>query len=99
MKITTATRFDDVDHDAGYEYRGVNYVIQNGEDTFMIRTYDDEPGKATVVHPTSMSKHSSLRVLVGFLQSELRVSRVSLYKGELGTYAKIDLDSLEFPSA
>lgn len=96
MKIATATRFDDVDHDAGYEYRGFNYVIQNGEDTYMIRTYDDEPGKATVVYPKSMSKHSGLGVLVGFLQSELGVSRILLYKGELGIYAEIDLDSLEF---
>lgn len=99
MKIATATRFDDVDHDAGYEYRGFNYVIQNDEDIFMIRTYDDEPGKATVVHPKNMSKHLSLKELVVFLQSELGVSRVSLYQGELGIYAEIDLDSLVFPSA
>ena len=98
MKIATTTRFDDVDHDAGYEYRGFNYVIQNGEDTYLIRTYDDEPRKATVVHPASTSKHSSLRVLVGFLQSELGVSRIFLYKGELGIYAEIELDSLEFLS-
>ncbi|WP_202371279.1 hypothetical protein [Pseudomonas sp. MWU318] len=99
MKIETAIRFDDVDHDAGYEYRGFDYVIQNGEDTYRIRTYDDEPGKATLVYPKSMSKHSSLRVLVSFLQCELGISRVSLYKGELGIYAEIDLDSLKFLSA
>jgi len=99
LKIATATRFDDVDHDTGYESRGFNYVIQNGEDTYMIRTYDDEPGEATVMYPKSMSKHSSLRVLVGFLQCELGISRVSLYKGELGIYAEIDLDSLESLSA
>lgn len=98
MKIISATRFDDVDHDAGFEYRGFNYIIQNGEDTFIIRTYD-ESGKATVVHPTSMSKHSSLRGLVGFLQSELGLSRICLYKCELGIYAEINLDSLEFLSA
>lgn len=91
-----STRFDDVDHDVGYEYRGCNYEIQNEEDVFLIRIYDDESGQATVVRPTTMSKNGSLRKLVEFLQSELRVSKIYLYKGDLGRYAEIDLDSLAF---
>lgn len=96
MKIVKSTRFDDVDHDLGYEYRGYNYDIQNEENVFLIRVYDEEPGQATVVRPTSMSKNENLRALVEFLQSELEVSRVSLYKGDVGCYAEIDLDSLTF---
>lgn len=98
LKIVKSTRFDDVDHDFGYEYRGCNYDIQNEVDVFLIRIYDDEPGQATVVRPTSMSKNNSLRKLVEFLQSELGVSRISLYKGDLGSYAEINLDSLAFCS-
>jgi hypothetical protein len=96
MKIVTVTRFDDTDHDAGYDYRGLNYVIQKEEDVFLIRTYDDEPGKASVIRPTNMSANARLRELVEFLQSELKVAGISLYKGELGTYAEIDLRSLAF---
>jgi hypothetical protein len=96
LRIVNATCFDDVDHDVGYEYRGCNYVIQNEEDEFLVRIYDDEPGKATVVRPTTMSANGSLRRLVEFLQSELGASKIFLYKGELGSYAEIDLDSLAF---
>ncbi|MGF6287250.1 hypothetical protein QF010_005932 [Pseudomonas silensiensis] len=98
MKIVKSTRFDDVDHDVGYKYRGYNYAIQNEEDLFLIRTYDDEPGQATVVRPTAMSKNANLKKLVEFLQSELGVSKICLYKGDLGIYAEIDLDSLVFCS-
>lgn len=93
-----STRFDDVDRDFGYEYRGYNYDIQNEEDVFLIRIYDDEPEQATVVRPTTMSKNGNLRKLVEFLQSELGMSKIRLYKGDLGSYAEIDLDSLAFCS-
>ncbi|WP_207866498.1 hypothetical protein [Pseudomonas sp. 58(2021)] len=96
MKIIKATRFDDVDHDLGYEYRGYNYEIQSEEDTFLIRIYDDELEQATVVRPALLSKNKNLRKLVELLQSELEVSRVSLYKGDMGCYAEINLDSLTF---
>ncbi|VVP55308.1 hypothetical protein PS880_05643 [Pseudomonas fluorescens] len=96
MKIVKFTRFDDVDHDVGYAYRGFNYEIQSEEDVFLIRIYDDEPGRATVVRPATMSKNGHLRKLVEFLQSELGVSKIYLYKGDLGSYAEIDLDSLAF---
>jgi hypothetical protein len=43
-----------------------------------------------------MSKNGHLRKLVEFLQSELGVSKIYLYKGDLGSYAEIDLDSLAF---
>jgi hypothetical protein len=98
LKIVKFTRFDDVDHDVGYECRGYNYDIQSEEDVFLIRIYDDEPGRATVVRPTPVSKNGNFRKLVEFLQSELGVSKVYLYKGDLGSYAEIDLDSLGFCS-
>lgn len=99
LKIVKSTRFDDVDHDLGYEYRGYHYDIQNEENVFLIRIYDDELGQATVVRPTSMSENGSLKKLVEFLQSELGVSRIFLFKGDLGTYAELNLESLAFCSA
>lgn len=63
---------------------------------FLIWVYDDEPGQATVVRPTSMSKNENLGKLVEFLRSELGVGRGLLYKEDVGGYAEIDLDGLTF---
>src|SRR5436309_1515876 len=52
--ITNKERFDDVgpqDSDGVYEYayHGFNYDIAVGEFVFRVRTYDSEPGIATVI--------------------------------------------------
>lgn len=86
MRIVNTARFDDVDHDAGYEYRGFNYVIRDEMDEFHVRIYDGDPGKAMVVRPTSMYKNCNLRTLVDFLQSELGATTISLYNEETGGY-------------
>jgi hypothetical protein len=96
VKIVKSTRFDDVDHDLGYEYRGYNYSVQNEGDMFLVRTYDDEPGCAIVVSPTTAHANGNLRQLVNFLQAEFGVSRIRLNKGDLGSYAEIDLKTLAF---
>jgi len=96
LRIEKTTRFDDVDHDAGYEYRGFNYVIRNEVDEFHVRTYDGDPGKATVVRPTSMYENCNLRMLVDFLQSKLGASSISVYKMEVGDYEEIDFNGLIF---
>jgi len=96
VKIVKSTRFDDVDHDLEYEYRGHNYSVQHEGNMFLIRIYDDEPRRATVVRPTTMHANGNLRQLVSFLQAELGVSRIRLYKGDLGSYAEIDFETLAF---
>jgi len=95
LRIEKVDRFDDVDYDAGYEYRGFNYLILDGVDEFLVRTYDDQPGSATVM-PPGITTSTKLRTLVGFLQTELEATAIYLYKGEIGSYAQIDLDSLRF---
>ncbi len=95
MRIGKADRFDDVDYDAGYEYRGFNYLILDGVDQFLVRTYDDQPGSATVVRP-AMTTGTRLRTLAKFLRTELEVTAIYLYKGEIGSYAQVDLESLQF---
>lgn len=96
LKIESAARFDDFEHDEGYEYCGFNYVIRNEVDEFLVRTYDDSPGKATVVYPSSMYKNCKLKMLVDFLQCELGVSSIFLYKGEVGGYEEIEFKELKF---
>ncbi|MGA5481360.1 hypothetical protein [Pseudomonas siliginis] len=96
MRIEKVDRFDDVDYDAGYEYRGFNYLILDGVDEFLVRTYDDQPGGAMVLHPTDMAASTRLRTLVGFLQTELEATAIYLYKGEIGSYVQVDLESLQF---
>lgn len=96
MRIVNTTRFDDVDHDAGYEYRGFNYVIRNEMDEFHVRTYDGDLGKATVVRPISIYKNCNLRTLISFLQAKLGASSISIYRIEVGAYEEIDLERLTF---
>jgi len=93
LRIEKADRFDDVDYDAGYEYRGFNYLILDGVDQFLVRTYDDQPGSATVARPATSTR---LRTLAKFLRTELEVTAIYLYKGEIGSYAQVDLESLQF---
>lgn len=64
VKIVKTTRFDDVDHDLGYEYRGYNYKAQNDGNMLLFKTYDDEPECATVVNPTTTNANGNLRQLV-----------------------------------
>ncbi|WP_285409634.1 hypothetical protein [Pseudomonas sp. FR229a] len=96
MRIEKVDRFDDVDYDAGYEYRGFNYLILDGVDEFLVRTYDDEPGGAMVLRPTDMAKSTRLRTLVEFLQIELEATAIYLYECETGSFTEIDLESLRF---
>lgn len=63
---------------------------------FLIRTYDDEPGRATDVAPTMTHAIGNLRQLISFLQTDLEVSSIWIYKGDLGSYAEIDLETLAF---
>lgn len=96
VKIVKSVRFDDVDLDLEYEYRGYNYSVEHEGNTFLIRTYDDEPGRATVLRPATMHTNDHLEQLVSFLQAELGVTRIRLYKGDLGSYAEIDPETLAF---
>ncbi|MCQ2994630.1 hypothetical protein QCD79_03495 [Pseudomonas quasicaspiana] len=96
MKIVKSVRFDDVDLDLEYEYRGYHYSVEHEGNMFLIRTYDDEPGRAIVIRPTTMHTNDNLGPLVSFLQAELGVSRIRLYKKDLGSYAEIDPETLAF---
>lgn len=96
VKIVKSVRFDDVDLDLEYEYRGYHYSVEHEGNMFLIRTYDDEPGRAIVIRPATMHTNDNLGPLVSFLQSELGVSRISIYKGDLGSYAEIDPETLAF---
>ena len=96
MKIVSADRFDDVGDDFEYVYRGLNYVIQDEESFFHIRMYDDEARVDMLVHPTKRPASDVLKRLKVFLQSELNMYGLFLYRSELGQSAAIDLKTLEF---
>ncbi len=72
--ISQKERFDDVGEENSegfveHSYHGYNYSISNGKELFKVRTYDDEPSVATVVHPSDALVLPSARELVGFLVS------------------------------
>lgn len=89
-------RFDEVDEEAGYLYRGWNYVVSGGGVDFRVRSYDDEPGKVTVVAPTNAVELPEGGVLISFLVEQFGANTVKFYRGATGAYASVDLQTLEF---
>lgn len=89
-------RFDDVDEEAGYAYRGWNHVVSGDGVNFRVCSYDDEPGKVTVVAPTNAVDLPEREVLTSFLVTQFGASTVQFYRGATGAYASVDLQTLEF---
>jgi hypothetical protein len=89
-------RFDEVDEEAGYLYRGWNYVVSGGGVDFRVRSYDDEPGKVTVVAPTNAVELPEGGVLISFLVEQFGANTVQFYRGATGAYASVNLQTLEF---
>lgn len=103
ISITTEERFDEVgppnvDGDYEYAYRGFNYEIAVGERVFRVRTYDDEPGRATVIDPTDARARLEARELVEFIISSLGCSGVRFYDERVGTYRPVAIATLAFTS-
>lgn len=99
--ITSKERFDDVapenpDGTVDYAYRGFNYVITVDECVFQVRTYDDEPGIATVIGPTDARTQPEARALVEFITSTLSCTGIQFYCGPIGTYRPVEIQTLEF---
>ena len=99
--ITSKERFDDVgpenpDGTVAYAYHGFNYVIAVDERAFQVRTYDDEPGIATVISPTDARTRPEARALVEFITSTLGCTGIQFYCGPVGTYRPVEIRTLEF---
>lgn len=99
--IIAKERFDDVGQEdvdgfVDYAYHGFNYQVMVRNRTFTVRTYDDEPGIATVIHPTDARTCPESAELVEFIKSGLACSRIKFDFGPTGTYCFVDPGSLEF---
>src|SRR5687768_11766652 len=100
ITIKNKQRFDDIgEQDAAgfYDnvYRGFNYDIAAGERVFYVRTYDDEPGIATVVKPMNARTCCEVRQLVDFLIATLGCTGIKFYAPD-GGYRLVDIRTLEF---
>lgn len=93
---THSERFDDIDADAGYACHGWNYEVSGDGIRFLVRVYDDEPGKVTVVSPTNARVLPDAHDLLNYLLASLRASVVSFYDPTTGIYRVVDNLSLEF---
>ena len=99
--ITSKKRFDDVaqencDGTVDYPYRGFNYVIAVDDRVFHVRTYDDEPGVATVISPTEARTYPEARELVEFITSCLGCMGIKFYCAAVGTYRQVESRTLTF---
>jgi hypothetical protein len=102
-QITRKLRFDDIapanEDGVDYCYQGYNYELLIGGTSFIVRTYDDELGRAIVMEPLDALARSEARVLVDFLCSELSCSRIEFYSLDKGHYRVVDAGSLKFISS
>ena len=101
LTIRNKERCDDVGpQDAAgffeYAYRDYNYDLVAGKRVFRVRTYDDEPGLATIINPTDARSCPEARQLVAFIVSTLACTKVKFYSGSHGTYRPIDMRTLDF---
>lgn len=85
----------DADGFYDYVYRGYYYEIAVGERVFHIRTYDDEPGVATVVKPIDALTSPDVRQLVDFITTTLGCAQTKFYAPD-GGYRCVDIRTLEF---
>lgn len=98
-KILSQQRFDDVgdaDEDGyvDYAYHGFNYTVEVANRKFNVRTYDDEPGVATVISPTDARHLAETTELLEFLADSLSCSRFQIYYGPIGSYKEVDPKTL-----
>ena len=101
VSITYKKRFDDVGpqlEGGGYEYvyRGFDYQIAVDETVFEVLTYDDEPGMAIILKPTTARTSPQAHSLVEFITQTLNCDSVQFYCHAIGTYRAVDLKTLEF---
>ena len=99
--IRQEDRFDnvgeqDADGYVDYAYHGYTYLISIAGQDFQVRTYDDEPGSATVVHPTTAHQLPQARDLVSFIISELGCTRVQFYHAQAGKFCPVDVQTFDF---
>jgi len=99
--IRSHERFDDFapenpDGTVDYEYHGFNYVIAVGQRLFDVRTYDDEPGVASVIRPIDALNQPEARALAEFIVSEMGCASVQFYREPPGTFRPVDVRTLEF---
>ena len=67
-----------------------------GNRTFTVRTYDDEPGVATVISLTNPRTCPESVELVKFIKTGLGCSRIKFFCGATGTFRFVNAGSLEF---
>ena len=77
-------------------YRGFNYSITIAGTVFKVRSYDDMPGRYTVLSHTLAIGSALTRQLVDCLLTEFGCWEVCFYDGETDSYREIDLQTLEF---
>jgi len=88
IRIIETHHFEDIDHDAGYEYIGDEYTIDANGQTIYVRKYCGED-QASITKPLCIDVNSSI-ALFEFIRENLLVSKIEVYVSELGCYRPVD---------
>ena len=97
MFVTSkAERFDEVDEELDYAYRGWKYAVVAADAEFIVRTYDDEPGVLTVIAPLSAQDSPLAHNLVRYLLDSMHGHSVLFFDPRRGAYRRVDPTTLDF---
>jgi hypothetical protein len=84
--------FEDVDEDAGYDYRYWDLVVDVDGEEFGVRIYRGEPDKGYVgvsPRPVDEEQHTALRALARYLQQHERGAKLFVI-GDSGGYEELE---------
>lgn len=91
IHIIETAHFEDVDHDAGYEYIGDDYTIQAENQIFLVRKYCGEC-RVYIIRPKRFDWQLPVAAsLFEYLKENLSVSKIEVYVPELGYYQPVDI--------
>lgn len=82
-----------------YQYRGTHYHVSEGDRTLIFRSYHDQPGELTLVHPTAWTPEDLRDGLIGRAIRSLCASTgarvICLYDRVVGNYsARVRVEDL-----
>jgi hypothetical protein len=91
-RLVSKQYIEEVDQDAGFDYRYWELFIEVDGDEFGVRIYRDDPGTASVAvapRPVDDAQHAALRALARFLAEHENGAKLHVI-GDSGGYEELE---------
>lgn len=94
----------DMDGMYEYQYRGTHYHVSEGDRALIFRSYDEEPGELTLIHPREWSRQELGIGLIGRAIRSLRATTgahvILLFDRIIGNYSiRVTVDEICGPES